>query len=725
MVDSCLLAGEDVLAGRPNFKLVGRAEALKRLSAILMRSHANSVLLFGPGGVGCSSLVYGLQASKADPDTPFDIVSKRMFFLDTDKLFSSGDTQQINAMWRQIMERLERTPSSVLVIEDTRDFIEAARNSGCMHFINGLTFAVKNGRTQAILEARDEDLEAVLKCHSDLRECYTMMDLEEPTGQDLEMIVDSGTAGLEKHHRIRVHQDARRAAIELTNKYRTKDAGLSRAQPERAVTLIDRALSTYRLEAHGAPIGLRTLSNRLARAQTDAERDAIAHEIRLLREDWQAKQDKLRQFYELERRAEAQLLELENELLRIKKEEKDREPPLAPSGMDEAATRSHALRQRLVAGFDSPEVTRVRSHISRCQEIIDENKKRFLEIAQTIDAELELRRDHVLTEFSRISGISANKLNEDEREKLRNLEEGLRSRIYGQDRVLTQVANGIKVARLGKRSKGKPLAYLFLGPSGVGKTELAKALAALLFDSEEALARFDMSEYMEKHGVAKMIGAPPGYEGFEAGGILTNMMRRNPNRAILFDEIEKAHPDIYNIFLQILGDGRLTDNIGRTVQFGDAIIIMTTNIGQAHFLGLDFAEGEKAAILELNGTYRNEFLNRFAGRRNIICFNRLDLESMQKIVKREINNIDMTYRDQGITTVMSDEAIAEFSADHYDPAEGARGLPGYIQVNLEPIIVNGLLDNPDVTGTLRVGYDKAKKSFTSELVTVPHGRSAA
>ncbi len=236
-----------------------------------------------------------------------------------------------------------------------------------------------------------------------------------------------------------------------------------------------------------------------------------------------------------------------------------------------------------------------------------------------------------------------------------------------------------------------------MGPSGVGKTEVSKALAAELLDSEAALTRFDMSEYMEKHAVAKLIGAPPGYEGFDVGGILTNAMRKNPYRVLLFDEIEKAHPDVFNVFLQILSDGRLTDNVGRTVSFEDAILIFTTNIGQPAFLNPDLSPemAQLEAMKELNATYRPEFLNRFAGRENILCFVRLEMPSIERIIRREIDKINTKYYDDNISVAMNDASLNAFCVDRYDPTVGARGLPGYIKANLEPIIANKLLNSND------------------------------
>lgn len=710
---SFLTRGEDYLAKAPKFRLVGRDSELKKLSSILVRNMANSVLLVGPGGVGCTALCMGLQASKHDPDAPFDIVNKRFFWLDTDALFSSGDQVVIRDSFQRIMGTLDRTPDSVLIIEDTRDFIEAARNIGTLHFINALCLAIKSKKTQVILEARDEDLDVILKSHSDLRELFTLVDLAEPEGDALFQIVSERAEHLNEFHRIKIAEGAIRTAIELTSKYRSRDAGMSRAQPERSVSLIDRALATYRLGAHRKAPGLAE-AEAARKAAKDQQQIAAAEAVMAQAvARWTESQEKIKSLYKRQRDGEVAILELEEEL--EKQVATETEARKSPDSQVSEITGRIAKFARLAtgAGLESDEVRDLRARIEKFQSEIATNRSAFDALTKELNDHLELSREIVLREFSQISGISVSKLNEDEREKLRNLEAELKNRIFGQDHVVRMLSNAVKTARVGRRNQDKPQAsFMFLGPSGVGKTEIAKALAASLLDDEKALTRFDMSEYMEKHAVSRLIGAPPGYEGFEAGGILTNAMRKNPLRILLFDEIEKAHPDVFNVFLQILSDGRLTDNVGRTVSFSDAIIVMTTNIGQPHFLDpkLTVEEANAEAIREIEKTYRSEFLNRFAGRQNIICFNKLDLPSIEKIVRREFDSIDRTYTQEGIKVTVPEDDLKAFCRDHYDPAIGARGLPGFIQANIEPIIVNMILES-DKRGKLDLAYNPKRQAF--------------
>jgi ATP-dependent Clp protease ATP-binding subunit ClpB len=708
-----LTRGEDYLARTPKFRLVGRDTELKALSSILVRNMANSVLLVGPGGVGCTALCKGLQASKNDPDAPFDIVSKRLFWLNTDGLFSSGDGSQINESFQKLLRVLHRTPDTVLIIEDTRDFIEAARNAGSLHFINAICLAIKSNKTQVILESRDEDLDTILKCHSDLRELFTLMDLEEPVGDALFKIVADAAERLQEYHRIKISEEAIRASIELTSKYRAQEGVNSRAQPERSVSLLDRALSTYRLGAHRKPPGLEEAEADRARAKTEKQKAAADAAIARAAEEWRTYQEKVRQLHKLQRDGEYAVIELEEQLEQQLLSEKNSKPEAEASAENFSGRIAKFARLATGAGIESEPVREMRGRIRQFQEEIATNREGFDALTKEFNDQLELTRDAILKEFSVISGIEVSKLNEDEREKLRNLEADLKKRIFGQDNVVKLLANAVKTARVGRRNQDRPqAAFMFMGPSGVGKTEIAKALAASLLDDEKALTRFDMSEYMEKHAVSRLIGAPPGYEGFEVGGILTNAMRKNPLRVLLFDEIEKAHPDVFNVFLQILSDGRLTDNVGRTVSFSESIIIMTTNIGQPHFLNPDFsvAEAEAAALDEVGKTYRSEFLNRFAGRQNLVCFNKLDLPSIEKIVRREFDGMDRIYSQDGIKLTVTDADLKAFCKAHYDPAIGARGLPGFIQANVEPIIVNMILDSAK-RGDIGLHYNAKKAAF--------------
>lgn len=723
-----LIRGTEYLAQFPGFELVGRDDVLKKLTAILMRKNANSVLLLGTGGVGCSAICIGLQASKDKADTPFDIVSKRFFWLDGDLLFASGDHSKINSSFDKTLRTLAKTPNSVLVMDDLRDFIDAARNNGCTNLINAMMHAVKKKKFQAIMEARDEDLESILSCHSDMKEGYTLLDINEPDEDLLSDIVKTiAKTRLKAHHKIKISDDAVETAIEVTNKYRVRDMGLSRAQPERSLTLLDRALTSYRLDAHAKDPRLEGLSTELelinsqpSTAELEQQAQQINEQIDQLNHAWAERQTQIKKIYaelrdgeEAIRSLEIDIEEQQAEEARIQEQgnqndDADNDQPSAKKGFVSFASRA------ALGGYDSEEISAFKKQINQFQTEVDKNRDAFDALTAQINDKLELSKEHVLAEFSNISGIPVSKLTQDERAKLLHLDKNLSERVFGQEEAVSKLSNQVRVARAGLQSPNKPqAAFMFLGPSGVGKTELGKALTAELFDDERAMLRFDMSEYMEKHAVAKLIGAPPGYEGYEAGGILTNEMRRNPRRIILFDEIEKAHPDIFNVFLQILDDARLTDNRGLTVSFRDAIILMTTNIGTTHFLGEDnFEVAKTLAMEELDDQYRPEFLARFNGKRNIVCFQTLGLPVIEMIAARDIKKLNVMVQTSSpnIHIEIEPKALTSMCRDHYKPITGARGITGYIEGVIKPEIAHTVLFNQEASGTIMIDYDEEKQT---------------
>lgn len=700
-----LIRGREYLAKLPGFKLVGREHDLERISSILIRKLSNSLLLTGPAGVGVSILALGLQAAKELPDTPFDLIVKKLFWLDTDSLFSSGDSNKINDEFQRMLKKLTQTPESVLIIKDTYNFLEAAHNTGNSHFMNALNNADKSNNFQVILEVRDEHLSSVLKWNSAISELYTLYDVREPIGADLVQIVSRVSEELTEHHKIVIDISAIEEAIHLTSKYRDS-LGLGGAQPQRSISLLDRALASYRQFTHKHHPKIVKLTACIAQATDEKQQLELQNQLDSWERDWENLKAEISKTYQYQRDGETLRFQLQDELATRQEEEKKNLYP-------ESST-VKTFAQLTAQGFDSPEVAKIKDKIRQIDKEIAANAEQHKKLVVLANKDLQLTRQEVIKEFSKVSGIPATKLDENEVENLINLEANLLSRIFGQDEVVRHVANSIKVAKVDPLEESGPaVSYLFLGPSGVGKTEMAKALAQYVFGDEKSLIRFDMSEYMEKHAVAKLIGAPPGYEGFEAGGILTNSVRKKPIGIYLFDEIEKAHPDVFNIFLQILSDGRLTDNIGRTVDFSDIIIVMTSNIGQPYYLNQNLSdeEAKDLATEELNSTYRSELLNRFNGRENILHFRRLPLEVIERIIRREITKLNDSYQSRGLEIEMKDTCITSFCQDHYDLIRGARGLPGYIKTNIRPVIVNHILNNPNEKGKFCAVYNTEHKNF--------------
>ena len=420
---SFLIRGADHLARRPDFNLVGRDRELRRLSRILMRSKANSVLLVGPGGVGCTALCLGLEAARKDPSTPFDIVNKRLFWLDTDGLFSSGDAATLNENFQKVLRQLARYPDTLLIIEDMRDFVEATRNNGCTHFINALMRQVDGGKFQAIFESRDTDLEIVLKCHSNMTELYTMLDLAEPDAESLRLIVRGAVKGLERHHSLPVDDDAVDTAIELTTKYRVRESSLSRAQPERSLNLLDRALTAYRQQAHTKPRGLAEKQAQLAevlgaldgsqkpaalegksKKDLEALRTELGASIAAIEAAWKDTQATLNKLHRNQTDGEETVRSLEDQLEQQRKRDAElRETAEQEEGAKPKEFKSFSMRAA-AGGYESEEVNRIKAELDKVQAVIQKEKAAFAALTGKINEGLRLSPEHVLAEFSQLSG---------------------------------------------------------------------------------------------------------------------------------------------------------------------------------------------------------------------------------------------------------------------------------------------------------------------------------
>lgn len=662
-------SGSVVLEGKPDFNLVGRDSELSHMINILSRRFAHNVLLTGQGGSGCSALCLGLQQAKSRTDIPFDILHKRLWWLDTDGLFSNPENTQelFDGMLRKVSNTAEK--DTILIIEDARNFIESATSTGHGSFINQIMRHLEQNRFQLILELRDTELDKMLSIHSSMRELFTIMEVTPPSDDKLTEIVSASGKKLYKHHGIRIEQEAVEQAIFLTTTYPGKERSLMCSQPEASLTLLDRALSTYKNACHANPPELKKLQLKVRANPQDEE---LKRRLDELQSKWDSNREEMAKLSGKQARGEAELVKIENELAALESERAKREGPgSSPLMASQEETLLYQKRDQVEA-------------------LIKTASDKFKAMSHEVNSGLSLTADDVFLEFSRLSGIPFDKLNEDESEKLLSLPVELKKRVFGQDHVIDKLSDALLTARTpGLKEKGKPeAAFMFCGSSGTGKTELAKSLAHILKDDEKEMIRFDMSEYSEKNNVTSLIGAPPGYAGFENGGVLTNAVRKNPNAIILFDEIEKAHVSIFDIFLQVLDDGRLTDTQGRTVSFEHTILIFTTNTGAEHMLdkSIEFEEQCEKTLEALGGEYRAEFLNRFGGRENIVMFKVLPKEVIHQITRGQLNRVNSDLKAAGVdlTLSMGDEDISRLCEYQYRPERGARGIDGVFRTNVYP-----------------------------------------
>lgn len=688
---SMLLTGAEMMSLHPE-QLVGRKTQLRGIQDVLLRERANNVLMYGPGGVGMSSIARGLQSTKDDLETPHDIVNKRFMWLQVDDLMASGNGRKIIEDFEKILRRLRQDADSVLIIDDFADFLKSAKNNGATAIINALMRDLKNHKFQACIEVRMEDLGSVLKdYHSDLLENFTRVQVEEPKKEEVYEIVNAAKGAFESKG-IPVSDEAVKEAIALTTKY-PKIATLNRAQPERALSLLDQAMSEYRNTAHSRPAGVPALDAQLAQlardpALSDADRAAKQADIEaqrgVLYKEWEEQQKAIRA--KTHKRGEWR-----DQRDKEQEELDDLRAPKKKDPNDPKATEANPLDD---VNIDTPAMKEKAELIASLQRDIDKITGEIKTLANKQNEGLSLGMSEIRNTFSRLSGIPVEDMTEDDSARLAGMEAEMGKRVFGQDYAIQQVSKVIRIARAGLKEPEKPIgSFMFNGPTGVGKTELVKALAEFLYKDEHAITRIDMSEYMEKVAVNKLIGAPPGYAGYDEGGALTNAVRGRPNQIILLDEIDKAHPDVFNILLQVLDAGRLTDGQGVTVDFRETMVIMTSNLGAKYFQDptLTPAQATEAMTALVKETFKPEFLNRID---EIIGFNSLNEMTIRQVVRKEFNKVSGYVKDQGITVSTDQETINQIAANHYEPQYGGRGMVRWLKMNAKDKLADEILGLP-------------------------------
>ncbi|WP_445191117.1 ATP-dependent chaperone ClpB [Sphingomonas sp. Tas61C01] len=655
--------------------VIGRDEEIRRTIQILARRTKNNPALIGEPGVGKTAIAEGLALRIANGDVPDTLKGRRLMSLDLGALIAGAKYRgEFEERLKGVLDEVKAAEGDiVLFIDEMHQLIGAGKSEGAMDAGNLLKPALARGELHCVGATTLDEYRKHVEKDPALQRRFQPVFVGEPTVEDTVSILRGLKEKYELHHGVRITDGALVAAATLSNRYIT-----DRFLPDKAIDLMDEAASRIRMEVESKPEEIETLDRRILRLKIEREGlkretdpasrdrlDTIEEELANLEDQsaalttrWQAEKDKIAGEAKLKEQLDAARLELD---------QAQRSGDLARAG-ELSYGRIPQLEKQLAEAAGATQGAMLRE---------------------------EVTADDIAGVVSRWTGIPVDRMLEGEREKLLHMEEAIGKRVIGQIDAVHAVSTAVRRSRAGLQDPNRPMgSFLFLGPTGVGKTELTKALAEFLFDDPAAMVRIDMSEFMEKHAVARLIGAPPGYVGYEEGGVLTEAVRRRPYQVILFDEVEKAHGDVFNVLLQVLDDGRLTDGQGRTVDFANTLIILTSNLGSQYLANL--GDGEDVATVEpqvmemVRGHFRPEFLNRLD---EIILFHRLGQAQMAPIVDIQVSRVDRLLADRNITLELTDAARLWLGRVGYDPVYGARPLKRavqrYLQDPLADLILRG------------------------------------
>ena len=665
---------EDARAGRLD-PVIGREEEIRRTVQVLSRRTKNNPVLIGEPGVGKTAIAEGLALRIINGDVPESLKNKRLLALDMGALIAGAKYRgEFEERLKSVLSEVEAAAGGiVLFIDEMHTLVGAGKTDGAMDASNLLKPALARGELHCVGATTLDEYRKHVEKDAALARRFQPVMVEEPTVEDAISILRGLKEKYEVHHGVRIADAAIVAAASLSNRYIT-----DRFLPDKAIDLMDEAASRLRMQIDSKPEELDEIDRRVM--QLKIEREALK------KESDAGSKDRLQKL-------EAELADLEERSAVLTATWSAEKSKLADS------TRAKETLDRLRAELADAER---RGDLAKASELkygqIPQLEKQVVEaetsgeqgagvVQEIVDEE------QVAAVVSRWTGVPIEKMMEGEREKLLHMEQIVGKRVIGQDEAVAVVSDAVRRARAGLKDPSRPIgSFIFLGPTGVGKTELTKALAAFLFDDDAAVTRLDMSEYMEKHSVARMIGAPPGYVGYEEGGALTETVRRRPYQVVLFDEIEKAHPDVFNTLLQVLDEGRLTDGQGRTVDFRNTLIVMTSNLGAEHLVSLEGPDVEpaRAAVMgAVQNHFRPEFLNRVD---ELILFRRLQAEHMHAIVDIQIARVAKLLGDRRITITLDEKARDLLANEGYDPAYGARPLKRVVQKRLQDPLAKLILE---------------------------------